>query len=283
MSQAKVSKKIAIITGASSGLGVEFARQVERAYFLDEIWLVARRAGPMKELADAFQKSKGVVLALDLTDRGDLLALQKRISDEAPEIEILVNNAGYGKIGPFADLGLDEQMQMIDLNVRTLTYLTHIVLPHMKAGSKIVQVASSIAYSPAPYFAVYAATKAYVASLSDALNFELRHRGIHVMSVCPGPVATEFFTVAQKNEYMRDKVGEAEPFNRFLTVSAHDVVEKALHDLGKRRRRSIFSLPIKAFVSAIPFVPRALAMRALSLRNKSDLSRKQSHLTENCQ
>lgn len=266
MTDTKLRKKIAIITGASSGLGVEFAKQIERGYFLDEIWLVARRTEPMRELADQFQKSKGVCLKLDLTNQGDLAALKKKIADENPEIEFLVNNAGYGKIGPFAELGLDEQLQMIDLNVRTLTYLSHAVIPFMMPGARMIQVASSIGFCPAPHFAVYAATKAYVVSLSEALNYELKDRGISVMAVCPGPVATEFFTVAQKNEFMRDKVGDAEPFNRALMASARDVVAKALRDAAKGRSRSVFGLTIGLFVTFIPFVPRHLALRVMALR-----------------
>jgi uncharacterized protein len=266
MTVVKASKKIAIVTGASSGLGIEFARQIEKQYFLDEIWLIARRATPMKGLAEGFQKSKGVVLTLDLTDQGDQATLKKKIEDEQPEIQLLVNNAGYGKIGPFADLGLDEQLQMVDLNVRALTHLSHVVIPFMLPGAQILQVASSIGFCPAPNFAVYAATKAYVVSLSEAMSFELRSRGIRVTAVCPGPVATEFFAVAQQNEFMRDKVGEAEPFNKFLMVEAKDVVKKALRDARKGRRRSIFGLPIKLFVLVLPFLPRALILRALAIR-----------------
>jgi short-subunit dehydrogenase len=266
MAEAKTKKKIAIVTGASSGLGMEFARQIEESSFLDEVWLIARRAAPMKELAERFQKSKPVILALDLTDRGDVSALVKKITDEKPDLQFLVNNAGYGKIGPFADLGLDEQIQMVDLNVRTLTYLTHALLPFMSEGSRIIQVASSIGFCAAPYFAVYAATKAYVVSLSEALHEELKPRGIGVTAVCPGPVATDFFSVAQKNEFMKDKVGQAEPFNKALTATAPEVVEKALHDSRKNRVLSVFGLPIQAFVKLIPFVPRAIAMKALSQR-----------------
>ena len=266
MAEKKTTKKIAIITGASSGMGAEFAQQIERGYFLDEIWLVARRAQPMQELAEKFQKSKAVILALDLTNDGDLAVLDKRLRDEEPEVEFLVNNAGYGKIGPFSDLGRSEQLQMVDLNVRTLTYLSHAVIPFMKPGARMIQLASSIAFCPAPYFAVYAATKAYVVSLSEALNFELKDRGITVTAVCPGPVATEFFSVAQKNEFMRDKVGEAEPFNKALMASAKEVVEKALKDAAKGRKLSVFGAAIKTFVTMVPFVPKTIAMKVLSQR-----------------
>lgn len=267
MAEARAKKKIALITGASSGLGAEFALQIEKSAFLDEIWLVARRKEPMKDLAEKFRKSRPVIIALDLTDRGDISALTKRIQDENPEIAFLVNNAGYGKIGPFQSLGLEEQAQMIDLNVRALTHLTHAALPYMTRGSRILQVASSIGFCPAPYFAVYAATKAYVVSFSEALREELKGNGIGVTAVCPGPVATEFFTVAQKNDFMKDKLGQSEPFNKSLTASAAEVVEKALNDASHNRRRSIFGLPIQLFVFFLPFLPHHLVMRALSGRS----------------
>lgn len=259
-------KKIAIITGASAGLGKEFALQVEKEFFLDEIWLIARRAEPMKELAEKFTKSKGVCLSLDLTNEGDMLALQKRLSDENPEIVTLVNNAGYGKIGPFEKLGLGEQLAMIDLNVRSLTELTHVALPFMKSGGSILQVASSIAFCPAPNFAVYAATKAYVLSLTEALNFELKERGVHVMAVCPGPVETEFFSVAQKNEFMKDKVPDAVPFNKALMAHPKDVVERAMKDLRAKKVRSVYGLPIKLFVNSMKIMPKQLAMRVMAKR-----------------
>jgi short-subunit dehydrogenase len=267
MVEAKPRKKIAIITGASSGLGAEFALQIERNFYLDEIWLIARRSGPMNELAEKFLKSHAVILSLDLTSRSDLAALEKRLADENPEIEFLVNNAGYGKIGPFEQLGVHEQIQMIDLNVTALTFLSRVGIRFMKPGSSLIQVASSAAFSPAPYFAVYGATKAFVVSLSDALGFELRDQGIQVIAVCPGPVDTEFFSVAQKNEFMKDKVGDAEPFNHALYASPRKVVAKALSDLAKGKRHSIFGISIKLFSTAAPFLPVALKLRALASRN----------------
>ena len=116
-------------------------------------------------------------------------------------------------------------------------------------------------------FSVYAATKSFLVSLSDALGFELREHGIRVIAVCPGPVETEFFAVAQKNEYMKDKVGEAEPVPRALYSSARDVVEKALLDLEKGKRHSVFSLPMKAFAGLAAFLPAALKLRVMARRN----------------
>lgn len=265
--EAKPRKKIAIVTGASSGLGAEFALQLEKKFFLDEIWLIARRATPMRELAEKFLKSTGVVITADLSSRSDLAALQKRLAEEKPEIEFLVNNAGFGKVGPFDRLGLAEQVQMIDLNVTGLTWLTHAAIPFMNPGSAILQVASSAGFTPAPFFAVYAATKAFVVSFSDALGYELRGQGIKVIAVCPGPVETEFFEVSQKSEFMKDKVGEAEPFNRSLAATSRDVVAKALADLQKGRRHSIYGATIQLFGMLAPFTPTAIKLKLLASRN----------------
>ncbi|MGE3261240.1 MAG: SDR family NAD(P)-dependent oxidoreductase [Bacteriovoracia bacterium] len=269
MDGSKTKKKIAIITGASSGLGAEFALQIEASFYLDEVWLIARRQEPMRDLARRFQKSKAVLISYDLSNRNDLVNFEKKLEAEQPQIEILVNNAGYGKIGPVAELGMNEQMQMIDVNVYALTYLTKASIPFMVAGSKILQVASSIGYCPAPFFAVYAATKAYVVSFSEALGHELKPKGIQVLAVCPGPVATEFFDEAVKNDYLKKKNTPAKPFNEMVRASAHQVVEKALADLGKRRHRSIFGWQIQLFVFFLPFVPQALLFRALEKRNQT--------------
>lgn len=268
MTEPVKNKKIAIITGASSGLGREFALQIERDFFLDEVWLIARRPEPMRELAEKFQKSKGVILSLDLGSRIDLGTLQKKLNDEHPEVVFLVNNAGFGKFGPFNEMGLEEQLQMIDLNVRAVTHLTYIAIPFMKPGSKIIQVGSAIAYCPSPFAAVYAATKSFVLSLSHALNYELKSQGIHVIAVSPGPVSTEFFSVAQNNEAMKDRVGDAEPFNKSLIANAKDVVERTLRDLAKDRKESIFSFPIKFFARTMPFLPQSIAIRMMAKRRQ---------------
>ncbi|HEY8280645.1 MAG TPA: SDR family NAD(P)-dependent oxidoreductase [Bdellovibrionota bacterium] len=268
MTNAAPRKKIAIITGASAGIGSEFALQIEKNFFLDEIWLVARRAGPMRELAEKFLKSRAVILSMDLTSRSDLVALEKRLAEERPEVDFLVNNAGFGKFGPFSRLGLEEQMKMIELNVGALTFLSRAVLPYMKPGASMIQVASSAAFSPSPYFAVYSATKAYVLSLSDALGHELRGHGIRVISVCPGPVETEFFSVAQKSEYMAGKVGEAEPQHRSLHASSQAVVAKALSDLSWGRRRSIYGFFFRLLCLVSAWVPVGLRLRLLAHHNQ---------------
>jgi short-subunit dehydrogenase len=257
-------KKIAIITGASAGLGVEYARQIEERFHLDEIWLIARRAEPMRNVANEFRKAKGIILSMDITNEKEVEDLEKRIAAENPDIRILVNNAGLGKIGPFHEMGKKEQLQMIRLNVLALTEFSHIAIPYMSSGASIIQVASSIAFCPAPYFSVYAATKSYVLSFSRALNFELKPKGINVLTVCPGPVATEFLQVAQNNDFTKTHGNPTASFNQSLVARAADVVKKSLDDLVAQKDISIYGLSIKAFAALMTIVPEKLAMKVMA-------------------
>ena len=188
--------KIAVVTGASSGIGREFARQIPQLYrHLDELWVVARRTERLKEL------EKEAPLPVRIFD-GDLRRdyiyerLQKELDRQNAEIRMLVNAAGYGKTGRFEEIPLADQLGMIDLNCRSLTKMTGICLPHLRKGSRIVNIASAAAFSPQPGFAVYAAGKSYVYRLSMALREELKGKGILVTAVCPGPVETAFFRTA---------------------------------------------------------------------------------------
>ena len=266
MELSKERKKIAIVTGASAGLGKEFALQLEKKYFLDEIWLLARRADPMKQLAEKLQKANAVIIPCDLNSDSDIRALIDKIKRENPSVSFLVNNAGFGKLGPFTELTEQEQMQMISLNVTALTRLTYSILPFCAPGSCIIQVASSIAFCPAPFFAVYAATKSFVLSLSRALQFELKPKGIHVIAVCPGPVNTEFFDVANNNGFMKSDRVAPKTFNHALMADPKKVVTKALNDAEKKRSISIYSFSINFFARIVAFIPKSLAMKVISNR-----------------
>ncbi|MBU6163152.1 MAG: SDR family NAD(P)-dependent oxidoreductase, partial [Myxococcales bacterium] len=174
---------IAIVTGASAGLGEEFARQLNATADLDEIWLIARRSDRLHALAEELTRTRSRVLALDLTSAADLQTFRTTLDTVKPRVRWLVNNAGFGKMGAFDSVATEKNLEMIDLNVRALTELTQRVLPYMPADSQIVQVASSAGFSPMTHFAVYAATKAYVVHFSQALGAELRPRGIRVTAV----------------------------------------------------------------------------------------------------
>jgi uncharacterized protein len=188
--------KVAVVTGASSGLGAEFARQIEAGLDTDEIWLVARREEPMQALAAGFSRARGVCMALDLGSAQGRAALVSRLAERDADVRLLVNSAGFGMHGRFETLDLDRQLAMIDLNVRALTEITRGCLARMREGSAIINVASVIGLAPAAGWAVYAATKAYVVSFSCALAAELGPRGIRCTACCPGPMKTGFFDLA---------------------------------------------------------------------------------------
>lgn len=200
-------KKIAIVTGASSGMGKDFALQISSDYQylgIDEIWLVARRDDQLKNVADAIKQIAGApvpkCLAMDISGEKGPLLLKEKFEEEARagemEITVLVNNAGFGTYGPFEETPVEKEMAMIDLNCTALTGITGYALPYMNENSYIINTASMAAYAPLGNFAVYAATKAYVRFFSLGLAAELKPRGIHVCALCPGSVSTEFANVA---------------------------------------------------------------------------------------
>ena len=248
--------KIAVITGASSGMGREFVRQTGHFYRdLDEIWVIARR----KERLERLRKESSVPLRIF---DGDLLKKQvykqyhSELKEWQPEVRMLVNAAGFGRSGKFTDIASEIkklQTDMVDLNCRALTRMIQITLPYMGKGGRIINLASAAAFCPQNGFAVYAATKAYVLSLSRALSSELRTRGIIVTAVCPGPVDTEFFRVS----------GElTAPLKKLTMVKAPAVVRKALKDSRKRREISVYGVPIKAAHIGAKLLPHRLILRA---------------------
>lgn len=187
-------RRATLITGASAGLGTEFARQCRARG--DNLVLVARRKDRLEALAAELGQSHA--LAADLGKPGAAASLFGEVAALGFEIEILINNAGFGLVGRFAELDGARQLEMIDLNVRALTELCRLALPAMLARGSggILNVASTAAFQAGPYSAVYYASKAYVLSLSEALHEEAKGRGVHVSALCPGPTATEFFEVA---------------------------------------------------------------------------------------
>ena len=249
----KKRKNIILITGASSGMGREFARQLDAGLDgVEEFWLIARRRTQLEELAGQL-KHRARILPMDLTLSEEMNALQRHLARECPVIRMLINCSGYGVMGNFAMLEKEEQAGMIDLNCRALTEMTHICLPFMKKGSRIIQLASSAAFLPQPGFAVYAATKAYVLSYSRALNRELKDRGISVTAICPGPVKTEFFDIAQTT-------GEIPLYKQFVMAKPDRVVKKAIRDSVSRRELSVYGWTMKAFYLLTKLLPHRLIL-----------------------
>ena len=189
--------KTAIITGASSGLGRELARQIEDVFpDIERYWLIARREDRLESLAISLPGRDTACLALDLCDPMSFVSLKDRLSEEKPEVSLLVNCAGCGYLGRVGEMDTASQTRMVDLNVRALTAVTNIVLPYMPEGSHILNVSSIASFCPNPRMTVYSSTKAYVSSFTVGLNEELRRRKVSVTAVCPGPMDTEFLPLA---------------------------------------------------------------------------------------
>jgi hypothetical protein len=224
-------KRIAVITGASSGIGREFAMQIAENYpSLDEIWLIARREETLRELARSL-KGNFRILPMDLSKEEALEELKNVLLQEQPLIRILVNSAGLGYAGSVADMDVAMVCSMIDVNCKALTAVTMLCIPYMRKKSRIIQMDSGAAFLPQPGFAVYAATKSYVLSFDRALGMELRKRKIRVTSVCPGPVDTPFFETG----HIRIPA-----WKRPFLVKPDRVVRKALLDAQRGRHISVF-------------------------------------------
>lgn len=245
--------KIAVITGASSGMGMEFAKQIcTKCMGIDEIWLIARREERLKKLAKELS-IPARIFKLDLTDDTAYEELTDALKKEKPQVCIAVNCAGYGKTAPFVSIGQEETLGMIDLNCRALTKMTCLLIPYMKSRSYLIQFASIAGILPQPNFAVYAASKAYVLSLSRALREELRPRGIRVTAVCPGPVETEFFSVAEET-------GAAFPIKKYFMAKKEKVVAKALRDAIKGKDMSVYGVSMNLLRLAVKIVPQKWAV-----------------------
>lgn len=188
---------MAIITGASSGLGREFVRAAVADHpEIDEYLLIARRKERLEALAAEFPSIKFTILPLDLTLAESRAQITAFLKERRPDVRLLVNNSGYGWMGDVAQADPEEQAGMVALNCGALTAMCALTLPFMPRGSVIVNVCSIAAFIPTPRMAVYCSTKAYVFSFSKALREEVRSAGINVLAACPGPMDTEFLDVA---------------------------------------------------------------------------------------
>ena len=242
--------KVALITGASAGLGVEFARQLAKRGH--SLVLAARRKDRLGELAKELGNARAV--AIDLSEANAAAKLMADLEANSESVELLVNNAGFGLIGRFAELDAKRLRQMIDLNVGALTDLCRAAAPAMierKSGA-ILNVASTAAFQPGPKMAVYFATKAFVLSLSEALHEELKPHGIKVSCLCPGPTRTEFGDVAG--------FGGNGLFDR-VAMNAAEVVETGLEGLDKNRAVVVPGVVNKLTASSGRFAPRSVVRK----------------------
>lgn len=219
--------KIAIITGASSGMGREFVVQADKRYDLDEIWVIARREDRLIALQEEVT-AKVVPLALDLTAINSIEFISNKLKQENPDVKLLVNASGFGKMGEFIGSNPSSNAGMVELNLKALILVTQAVLPYIKEGGKIIEVGSMSSFEPVPHLSVYAATKSAVLSFSRALAFELKSKKIKVLCVCPYWVKTEFFS----------RAGEKENLKKFDILYEADYVVKVAYKTIDRTKKN---------------------------------------------
>ena len=244
---------IAIVTGASSGMGREFVKQLSAWVRVDEIWASARRADALEELKAETDVPVRPV-PMDLLDPTSFEKLEALLTDEKPVISLLVNAAGFGKFGAYHKVSVVDESRMIDLNCKALVLMTRLCIPYMGKPGHILQLDSLSAFQPVPYITTYGATKAFVLSYSRAMSRELKGTGIRMMAMNPGWVKTEFF-----NHAMQTNSGEVQYFN--ILYEAKDVVATGLRDLYKTKKDySVHGLPVKNQVRAVKLVPHSIVM-----------------------
>lgn len=246
--------RIAIVSGATSGMGRDFARALAREN-IGGLWIIGRREDRLAALAEELAPLPCRLFSCDLTAEDAFAEIGIALASEAVEVAWLVTAAGRGSIGKFEEGDSEAYADAIDLNCRALTLLTALCLPYMGRGAHILTLASAAAYLPQPGFAVYAATKAYVLHFSRALARELRPRGITVTAVCPGPVRTEFFARAEAGGKKMPKGKE-----KYMQES-ETVVRRALKAARKGRTVVTPSLPMKLARLGAKLLPHALLIR----------------------
>ena len=245
---------IAIVTGASSGMGKEFVLQLPGAVAVDEIWAIARRGGELEKLRGVSAVPVRPIV-LDLCREESFATYAALLEAQKPNVRLLVNAAGFGKFGTYSRIDTEDECRMIDLNCKALLMMTRLTVPYMAPGSHILELDSLSAFQPVPYITTYAATKAFVLSYSRAMNRELKDRGIRVMAMNPGWVKTEFFDHA----FQTNGGNEVQYFN--YLYEAKDVVRTGLKDLyHSRKDYSVHGLPIKFQVFLVKLLPHSLVM-----------------------
>lgn len=249
---------VAVISGASSGMGREFVYAIDKDMELDELWVIARRTERLEELQSKV-RAKIRPIGLDLLEHDSLNRFKELLESEKPNVKVLVNAAGFGLFGTYTEMDMEKQLQIIDLNDRALTGMTYVTLPYMQSGAQIYNMGSMSSFQPVPYINVYGASKAYVLSFSKALRVELCERGIKVMAVCPGWIKTEFFSHAIHDDTVNY-------FNRYY--GPEDVIKKAVKDMHKGKAVSVLGFPERMQVLAVKLLPTRLVLKTWCKQQK---------------
>ncbi len=265
-----------LITGASAGIGREFARQLAPA--VNTMILVARRNDRLEalelELKIINPHLEVFCRQLDLRDQAALERFCNWIDESGLSVDLLVNNAGLGDRGAFIDSEWERVQAMLQVNIETLTYLTYRILPSMRKSGcgAILNVSSSASLVPIPNFAVYAATKAYVTSFSEALRAELRNANISVTALCPGPVPTEFSDVANRKAQLS---AASSPAQDLFSVPVQEVVRRALDAVSRDKARVIPGMLMHLAMTIVVFLPmylKRLILNAQAARESASSS-----------
>ncbi len=246
---------IAVITGASSGLGAEYAKVVYNTRLqLDEIWVIARREDRLIELQKELGNSV-IPVAFDITDQCAIDNYINLLKEKNATVKLLINNAGFGKLGDFDKLSIEHNTAMVRLNCEALTAITAATLPFMNENSEIINTCSIASFAPNTRMAVYSSTKAYVMSLSRALRVELKPRKINVLAVCPGPMDTEFLAIANIPK------GASKTFDTLPRDKAPIVAQKSLK--ASKRGKAVFAChPFFKFYRVIAkLLPKSIVMK----------------------
>lgn len=227
-------KNIAVITGASSGLGKEFVRIINQKKNIQEIWAIARNQDKLDSLRKEFG-TKIKPISMDLSDLSQIKLLGQMLPAEDVQVCYLINNAGYGIFGSYADLDVEESINMLNLNINAVVAVGLTCIPHMCRGSHIINISSQSAFQPLPYMNLYSASKVFVRNYTRSLHVELKDRGITATAVCPGWMKTNFFG--------RANIGASKTVSRFFGMSSTaKVAQKAIADADRGKDLSIYSL-----------------------------------------
>lgn len=245
--------KIAVITGASSGIGKQFALQLKNHFAIDEAWLIARNSARLEETAEQCGV-KTRLFSMDLTQEEAYAPYIDALKSCSPDVAVLINCSGFGKFTAFTDTDLKDNLGMIDLNCKAVVAMTQLTLPFMHKGAFAINVASVAAYQPVPYIDIYGATKGFVLSFSRALNRELKSRGISVCAVCPFWTKTAFFdrAVADENRPVVKKY--------VVMYDADKVVARAFKDALKHKDVSIYGAKARLQCFLTKLLPHSLVM-----------------------
>lgn len=247
--------KIAVVTGASSGLGEQMALKIDKLRpEIEEIWLIARRGEKLAALSKRLKRPSRV-LAFDITDSAGIEDYIKQLRECSAEVKMLVNNAGFGKLGAFATLSAGDCAGMVRLNCEALTVMTSVTLPFMPKGAEILNSCSIASFAPNIRMAVYSSTKAYVMSFSRALREELKSRKINVLALCPGPMDTEFLPVAGIAQ------GSSHAFDTLPRISPETMAEKSLAASAKGRAVYTNRAFFKFYRLLAKLLPHSLVMK----------------------